>query len=219
LRLDPVQFVRFEDWDAYDAALSPVVEVYSSHGSSEGVGTPVPMADNPDMGPRTSGGTYRDALDVTRHPSFTDRAGETRDALKDAGLAVSGISSSISVCEPDLLDDHVAEARRTIAVADVFDAEYVRVFGHELPLTDDNVTNEDLGGRRVVLVAEVGLGVFQLLCLRSVALLLQRQDELRFDGTGHIVGQEVVVLEVQLGGDLVVAVRRHLEMKVGGTER
>ncbi|MFB6217915.1 MAG: DUF3604 domain-containing protein [Halobacteriaceae archaeon] len=53
---------RGKDWDAFDPELSPVMEVYSGHGSSEGVGTPVSMDDNPDMGPRTSGGTYQDAL-------------------------------------------------------------------------------------------------------------------------------------------------------------
>lgn len=53
---------RGGDWDAHDPDLSPVMEVYSGHGSSEGVSTPVPMADNHSMGPRTSGGTFRDGL-------------------------------------------------------------------------------------------------------------------------------------------------------------
>lgn len=54
---------RGKDWDVLDTDLSPVAEIYSSHGSSEGVGTPVPMDGNPSMGPRTSGGTYVEALD------------------------------------------------------------------------------------------------------------------------------------------------------------
>ncbi|PSP92733.1 hypothetical protein BRC91_12280 [Halobacteriales archaeon QS_4_62_28] len=54
---------RGKDWDTFDPELSPVTEVYSSHGSSEGAATPVPMDENADMGPRTSGGTFRDALD------------------------------------------------------------------------------------------------------------------------------------------------------------
>ncbi len=53
---------RGKDWAAFDLKLSPVMEVYSGHGSSEGVDTPVGMDDNPDMGPRTTGGTYQDAL-------------------------------------------------------------------------------------------------------------------------------------------------------------
>ena len=53
---------RSKDWDFHDAALSPVMEVFSSHGSSEGVGTPLPMAPNASMGPRATGGTLHDAL-------------------------------------------------------------------------------------------------------------------------------------------------------------
>lgn len=54
---------RGKDWDVFDPELMPVTEVYSSHGSSEAVGGPVGMAANRDMGPRTSGGTFRDALE------------------------------------------------------------------------------------------------------------------------------------------------------------
>lgn len=54
---------RGKDWDAYDAELSPVSEVYSSHGSNESIDSPVAMDGNDDMGPRTSEGTYRAALD------------------------------------------------------------------------------------------------------------------------------------------------------------
>lgn len=54
---------RAKDWDLFDPDLSPVMEVYSAHGSSEGVGTPVAMDNNPSMGPRASGGTLQDGLD------------------------------------------------------------------------------------------------------------------------------------------------------------
>jgi hypothetical protein len=57
---------RGKDWSVHDSDLSPVTEVYSVHGSSEGVGTPVPMDGNPSMGPRTGGGNYVDALDRGR---------------------------------------------------------------------------------------------------------------------------------------------------------
>jgi hypothetical protein len=53
---------RGKDWDCFDAALSPVMEVYSGHGSSEAVGEGLRM-ENRSMGPRTSGGTLRDGLD------------------------------------------------------------------------------------------------------------------------------------------------------------
>lgn len=54
---------RGKDWDVYDEDLSPLTEVYSSHGSSESIDSPVPMDANPDMGPRTAGGTFVDGLD------------------------------------------------------------------------------------------------------------------------------------------------------------
>lgn len=53
---------RGRDWSVYDPDLSPVMEICSIHGSSEGDTAPLPMVSNPSMGPRTSGGTYQDAL-------------------------------------------------------------------------------------------------------------------------------------------------------------
>jgi len=53
---------RGKDWDFFDEALSPVMEVFSGHGSSEGCNTPLGMEKNSSMGPRTSGGTFHDAL-------------------------------------------------------------------------------------------------------------------------------------------------------------
>jgi len=58
---------RGADWDVFDPELSPVLEVYSSHGSSEGVDGPVAMAANESMGPRTSGGSFQDALGRGHH--------------------------------------------------------------------------------------------------------------------------------------------------------
>jgi len=53
---------RGKDWSVHDAELSPVMEVFSAHGSSEGVDTPYPLASNGSMAPRVSGGTFQDAL-------------------------------------------------------------------------------------------------------------------------------------------------------------
>jgi len=58
---------RGADWEVFDPELSPVMEVYSSHGSSEGVDGPVAMAANESMGPRTTGGTFQDALAAGHH--------------------------------------------------------------------------------------------------------------------------------------------------------
>ncbi len=54
---------RGKDWDLFDPELSPVVEIFSGHGSSEGVDAPFSLLSNTSMAPRTSGGTYLDALD------------------------------------------------------------------------------------------------------------------------------------------------------------
>lgn len=58
---------RGKDWTEFDPSLSPVMEIYSGHGSSEDDDASVPMARNEDMGPRTSGGTYQDGLDRGLH--------------------------------------------------------------------------------------------------------------------------------------------------------
>ncbi|MCA9950286.1 MAG: sugar phosphate isomerase/epimerase [Anaerolineales bacterium] len=72
---------------------------------------------------------YLDEIDITRLPEFTTGAAETRRKLLDAGLAVSGISSSIWACVPEALRKNLEEARRTIAVAKAFDVVNIRIFG------------------------------------------------------------------------------------------
>lgn len=52
---------RGKDWDFYDEGLSPFVEMYSSHGSSEGCDAPIPLHFL-SLGPITSGGTAQDGL-------------------------------------------------------------------------------------------------------------------------------------------------------------
>ncbi len=53
---------RAKDWDHFDEAISPMVEVYSVHGSSEGCNTPLGMVRNGSMAPRVSGCTVQDGL-------------------------------------------------------------------------------------------------------------------------------------------------------------
>jgi len=71
----------------------------------------------------------QDTLDVTLLPAFGPRVAKTRRLLADAGLVVSGLSSSIRVCDPDKEKENLEEARRTIAVAHNLDCVNVRVFG------------------------------------------------------------------------------------------
>ena len=72
---------------------------------------------------------YLDQIDITLLPEFTSRAAETYRQLQNAGLAVSGISSSIQVCVPEALEGNLEEARRTIAVAKAFESTNIRIFG------------------------------------------------------------------------------------------
>ena len=72
---------------------------------------------------------YLDQIDITLLPEFTTDAKKNRRQLDDAGLAVSGISTSLKVCDPQALDQNLEEARRTIEVAKNFDAVNLRMFG------------------------------------------------------------------------------------------
>jgi sugar phosphate isomerase/epimerase len=70
-----------------------------------------------------------DTIDVTQLAEFTSGINETKKKLDDVGLEVSGISSSIRVCVPEKLEDHLEEARRTIAAVKALDCGQIRVFG------------------------------------------------------------------------------------------
>ncbi len=72
---------------------------------------------------------YLDTLDVTTLPMFSAHAARTRRRFADAGLEVSGISSSIRVCEREARAANLEEAKRTIATALGLGAGVVRVFG------------------------------------------------------------------------------------------
>jgi len=70
-----------------------------------------------------------DQIDVTVLPEFTDDLAATKRKLTDAGLAVSGIASSLRICEQDKFEPNMAEAERTIRVARGLGAQMVRVLG------------------------------------------------------------------------------------------
>jgi sugar phosphate isomerase/epimerase len=72
---------------------------------------------------------YLDEIDITRLPLFTTHIAETRQRLADAGLEVSGISSSLKVCEAERKMENIEEAKRTIELANKLGFENVRVFG------------------------------------------------------------------------------------------
>lgn len=71
----------------------------------------------------------QETLDVTTLPAFTRGIAETRRCIVDAGLAVSGISSSINACDDSARTANIEEARRTIPVALALSCPNVRIFG------------------------------------------------------------------------------------------
>jgi len=73
-----------------------------------------------------------ETLDVTTLPAFTTGAPALKRKVTDAGLAVSGISSSIQVCHAAKRAANLDEARRTIAVAKALDCRNVRIFGGKI---------------------------------------------------------------------------------------
>ena len=71
----------------------------------------------------------QETLDVTTLPAFNAGVGQTRRMINDAGLLVSGISTSITVCDDKKRTANLEEARRTIPVALGLGCQNVRVFG------------------------------------------------------------------------------------------
>lgn len=81
----------------------------------------------------------QDALDVTTTPQFTTGIAATRRMIMDAGLEVSGFSTSICVCDASKHRQYTEEARRTIAAALDLTCPNIRVF----PGGDIKTSNEE----------------------------------------------------------------------------
>lgn len=71
-----------------------------------------------------------ETIDITTLPAFTTGVAATKSKLNSAGLEVSCISSSISVCDAAKRQANLDEAKRTIGVAVGLGATRVRVFGN-----------------------------------------------------------------------------------------
>lgn len=71
----------------------------------------------------------QETLDVTTLPAFTTGVAHTRRLITDAGLAVSGISSSLTVCDDKKHAANIEEAKRTIPVALGLGCRNIRIFG------------------------------------------------------------------------------------------
>jgi len=71
----------------------------------------------------------QDEIDVTVLPEFNEGLGDTKRKLDEAGLVVSGIASSIRICDEANFDKNIEEAGRTIPIARELNAAVIRVFG------------------------------------------------------------------------------------------
>ncbi len=102
---------------------------------------------------------YLDALDITLLPKFTRDVAATYRQLQSAGLEVSAVSSSITLCAPEKLESNLEEARRTIPVARGLACRNVRVFG-----------GGDLGAHSRAELAKIGSEAMQkILALDSAS--------------------------------------------------
>ena len=70
---------RGKDWSVFDEHLSPFVEIFSTHGSSEGYGSPLPMERNMWMGPMAQAGAAQTGLARGLHFGFI-ASGDIHDA-------------------------------------------------------------------------------------------------------------------------------------------
>lgn len=69
-------------------------------------------------------------LDIAAIPAFNADLPQTVRKIKDAGVEIFGISSSICICNPDRHDRNLDEAKRTIAVCQAIGAKNIRVMGY-----------------------------------------------------------------------------------------
>ncbi|NSW52991.1 MAG: sugar phosphate isomerase/epimerase [Anaerolineae bacterium] len=70
---------------------------------------------------------YLEEIDITRLPLFHGQ--DAPRMIREHGLLVSGVSSSIKICDADSRTAALEEARRTIDVCHNLQARHVRIFG------------------------------------------------------------------------------------------
>lgn len=95
---------RGKDWDYLDEAISPFAEIFSVHGSSEGINTPYKMHRNSLMGPREAGGSLQDGLKRGHHFGIIG-SGDSHNGF--AGVWGTGL---IAACAKDLTRESLWDA-------------------------------------------------------------------------------------------------------------
>ncbi|MGJ8696370.1 MAG: sugar phosphate isomerase/epimerase family protein [Verrucomicrobiaceae bacterium] len=107
-------------------------------------------------------------LDVTLQEQFRSGNAATRRLIEDHGLVTSGISSSISLCDPTRFEENIEEAKRTIEVAIGLGAAQVRTFGNGDPLVDRS--------ERLAVAKRCMDGIFDLDGASEIDWLLELHD-------------------------------------------
>jgi sugar phosphate isomerase/epimerase len=111
-----------------------------------------------------------DTLDITLLPEFTSGVEETARMFAEAGLVISGISSSIGLCDLEKCQANIDEAVRTIAVAQGLGCENVRVFGRGNPRELGREAAADIGSACMNAILELDGA-------RDLHWLLETHDE------------------------------------------
>jgi len=111
-----------------------------------------------------------DALDITLLPEFTSGVEETARMFTEDGLVISGISSSIGLCDFEKRQLNIEEAKRTIAVAKGLGCENVRVFGRGNPREVGIEVAADIG-------SECMHAILELDGARDLCWLIETHDE------------------------------------------
>ncbi|MDP6777234.1 MAG: sugar phosphate isomerase/epimerase [Candidatus Latescibacteria bacterium] len=83
-------------------------------------------------------------IDITLLPEFTTGLGATAAKLEAAGLA-GGVSTSLKICDAQMMDQNVEEAVRAIPVAKALGIGVVRVFGGGDPVAHSVEALADVG--------------------------------------------------------------------------
>jgi len=87
----------------------------------------------------------QDEIDITIMPEFTTHLAESKRKFVEAGLRVSGISTSLKICDATQSEANLEEARRTIPVALELDVDTLRVFGGGNPAVHNKEEMADIG--------------------------------------------------------------------------
>ena len=108
-------------------------------------------------------------VDITVLPAFSRDLAATAKPIRNAGLEVSGVSSSICLCDAARREANIEEARRTLPVAAGLGARYVRLFGGGDP---SKASRKEL----VKIGADCMQGILDLDGARGVSWVLETHD-------------------------------------------